>query len=58
MQLILRNYIWGTIIAKNFKIYFGYDYYMYIGINEKNIEKLKNLISEGLYLEKYELPSA
>ena len=31
---------------------------MYIGINEQNIEKLKNLIPEGLYLEKHELPSA
>ncbi len=57
VKMILREEIWGKLVAKNqFEIHFGYDYYMYFigkSLTEDIIEELKSI--EGLYIE--EMPS-
>lgn len=53
VRMILREQVWGKLVAKNqFEVHFGYDYYMYFvgeSITEDLIDKLKKI--EGLYVE-------
>lgn len=57
VSLILRNYIWCSLIKKDkMFVHFGYDYYMYIGsaiLCEKVIKQIQNL---GLFVEEFKSP--
>lgn len=58
VKMILREKIWGKLVAKNqFEVHFGYDYYMYFigeSLTEEIIEELKKI--EGLYVENMPSP--
>ncbi len=56
-RLILREYIWAKL-SYNTKMYvhFGYDYYMYIGSSLPCSEAIKDIIKEGLFVEKFKSP--
>ena len=55
-RLILREYAWAKIESKKMFVHFGYDYYMYIGLEEQYeyvIDKVKYI---GLFIEQMESP--
>ncbi len=55
-RLILREYIWCKLECSNMFVHFGYDYYMYVGMNvacDESIKKIKHL---GLFVEPFESP--
>lgn len=58
VKMILRERVWGKLVAKNqFEVHFGYDYYMYFvgeSLTEEIVEELKRI--EGLYVENFESP--
>lgn len=58
VKMILRERVWGKLVAKNqFEVHFGYDYYMYFvgeSLTEEIVEELKRI--EGLYIENFESP--
>lgn len=55
-KLILREYIWGNITSPNMFVHFGYDYYMYVGINGECSEELKEIEESGLFVEQFQSP--
>ncbi|HAP5746478.1 hypothetical protein RV03_GL002922 [Enterococcus gallinarum] len=44
MKLLLREFIWGKLTHEQLVIHFGYDYYLYIGVNKENIENVEQII--------------
>lgn len=56
-RLILRENIW-CYLKNNLSIviYFGYDYYMYIGTSVACDKAIEKVICSGLYVEQCELP--
>lgn len=58
VKLILREKVWGRLVANNqFKIHFGYDYYMYFvgeSLTDDIIEELRMI--NGLYVEEVRSP--
>ena len=56
-RFILREHIWGKLIFENqIFVHFGYDYYMYIGLDEKFEKELKKVQKLGLFAEKFKSP--
>lgn len=57
VKLLLREVVWGKLISENLVIHFGYDYYMYLGVKNINIQSVKSIINENhLYYEKKNSP--
>ncbi|PSL40889.1 hypothetical protein B0H99_10321 [Planomicrobium soli] len=58
VKMILRERVWGKLVAKNqFEVHFGYDYYMYFvgeSLTDEIVEELKRI--EGLYVENFQSP--
>ncbi|ANU13020.1 hypothetical protein [Planococcus halocryophilus] len=58
VKMILREEVWGRLVAKNqFEIHFGYDYYMYFvgeSLSEDIIEELSKI--DSLYVEDVQSP--
>lgn len=52
----LREQCWLKLIANNFFIHFGYDYYMYIGSILPNESVVEIATQHGLYCEQYPSP--
>ena len=52
----LREKCWGKLEANNFYIHFGYDYYMYMGVNivENSMQEVAKEFK--LYVESYKSP--
>jgi hypothetical protein len=57
-RLILREDVWGTLKSKTMFVHFGYDYYMYIGVNDNcNCERaIEEIEKSGLFVEEFESP--
>ncbi|HDT8158595.1 TPA: hypothetical protein RD691_002866, partial [Enterococcus faecalis] len=52
MKLLLREFVWGKLVNEQLVIHFGYDYYIYIGVNKENIEDVEQIIKRhGLFYE-------
>lgn len=56
MKDCLREKCWAKLVANDFFLHFGYDYYIYIGTNldEKMLQKLG--CQFGLFVEQYKSP--
>jgi len=54
--LILREEIWAKLISDNLFIHFGYDYYMYIGSQERLILTRRIAQKHRLFMEKMKFP--
>ncbi len=56
-RLILREEIWGKLVFdKQMFVHFGYDYYMYIGLEKKPKQALEIVEELGLFTEKFKSP--
>jgi len=56
-RLILRELIWGKLVFdKQMFVHFGYDYYMYIGLEKKPKQALNTAQELGLFTEKFKSP--
>jgi hypothetical protein len=55
-RLMLRETIGGKLINKNMFVHFGYDYYMYVGVNKEPNKALKAVRDLGLYAERFASP--
>ena len=56
-KLILRNYIWCKLEQEKMFVHFGYDYTMYIGVdNKENTNVIKNIEKSGLFVEEFQSP--
>lgn len=55
-RLILRGEIWTKLIHDNMFVHFGYDYYMYIGVNKMPSEALDISAGLGLFPENFSSP--
>jgi hypothetical protein len=56
-KLTLREIIWCKLNYKEkLFVHFGFDFYMYIGTNEENINLRKKNKKTELYIEKFESP--
>ncbi|MEQ9299725.1 MAG: hypothetical protein RIF33_14225 [Cyclobacteriaceae bacterium] len=51
VRLILREVIWMKLIAENFELSFGYDYYMYISCPELSPEIIIAIEQLGMFVE-------
>tara|TARA_B100000809_G_scaffold195617_1_gene195018 strand:+ start:286 stop:849 length:564 start_codon:yes stop_codon:yes gene_type:complete len=51
IRLILRETIWMNLIHYEFKITFGYDYYMYVECSELSTTIIKKIENLGLFVE-------
>lgn len=57
IRLILREEIWGKLVyEKEMFVHFGYDYYMYVGLQEESKQALDFIPDLGLFVEKYTSP--
>jgi hypothetical protein len=57
IKLILREKIGGQLTSQSgMFVHFGYDYYMYIGINSNHPEVISSIQNLGLYVEPFESP--
>jgi len=54
-RLALRSIIWCKLYGKQMFVHFGYDYYMYIGSNNKAESVISAIENTGLFIE--EMPS-
>ena len=52
----LREQCWLKLVAKDFFIHFGYDYYMYIGSSLPTDSVIETATHYGLYCEQYSSP--
>lgn len=55
-KLILRENIWGKLSSSNMYVHFGYDYYMYIGVEADCIKTLMKIEEDGLFVEEVMSP--
>ena len=56
-RLILREKIWGKLVfEKQIFVHFGYDYYMYIGLEKESKKALERTQALGLFTEKFKSP--
>lgn len=44
MKLLIREFIWGKLVHEQLVIHFGYDYYIYLGVNKENLENVEQII--------------
>ena len=51
IRLILRETIWMNLLNSEFKITFGYDYYMYVECSELTKSTIVNIQEMGLFVE-------
>jgi len=51
IRLILRETIWMNLINSEFKITFGYDYYMYVECSELTKSTIEKIQEMGLFVE-------
>ncbi len=57
VRLILRNCIWGTLKSDKMEVHFGWDYYMYIGLEKYDDTLMNQITPKGMYWERYVLPT-
>jgi len=57
-KLALREYIWLKIESELMVIHFGYDYYMYIGVEKFDKSLIKQFEEKGIFIESYQSPYA
>ena len=50
-RLILRETVWMNLLEPEFKITFGYDYYMYVECSELKNSTIKQIEKMGLFVE-------
>ncbi|MBP1999098.1 hypothetical protein J2Z69_000117 [Paenibacillus shirakamiensis] len=55
-KLILRNHLWGKLSMSSMFVHFGYDYYMYIGLQKECPLKLNEIRKAGLFVEPFASP--
>ncbi|MBM7706834.1 hypothetical protein JOD03_001739 [Chryseomicrobium aureum] len=56
-KLNLRDLAYCELISgDNFFVHFGYDYYMFIGVNQKYPEAIEFAMQQGLFVEEIESP--
>ena len=55
-RLVLRDIIWCKLSRDIAFLHFGWDYYMYIGTREENLEAIDFARSRGLFVEKFLSP--
>ncbi|MEG0258857.1 MAG: hypothetical protein RR595_11150 [Lysinibacillus sp.] len=56
-KMVLRNFIWCQFYSSDtFFINFGWDYYMYIGSNNKCLSAIENAANAGLFVEEFSSP--
>ena len=55
-KLVLREYVWVRLTSPQMFIHFGYDYYMYIGINYECKDILEKIEKSGLFVEQLQSP--
>lgn len=51
IRLILRETVWMNLLNSEFKIIFGYDYYMYVECSELTNSIIKRIEKMGLFVE-------
>ncbi|TLX72400.1 hypothetical protein E9993_17850 [Labilibacter sediminis] len=51
IRLILRETVWMNLLNSEFKITFGYDYYMYVECSELTSMTIKQIERMGLFVE-------
>jgi hypothetical protein len=51
IRLILRETVWMELLNSEFKITFGYDYYMYVECSELKNSTIKRIEKMGLFVE-------
>ncbi len=51
IRLILRETIWMNLLESEFKITFGYDYYMYVECSELKNSTINRIEKTGLFVE-------
>ncbi|WP_239614656.1 DUF7683 domain-containing protein [Cohnella mopanensis] len=56
-KMILRNFADCQLYSKdNFFVHFGWDYYMFIGSNQKSLTAIKFATNSGLFVEEFSSP--
>lgn len=55
-KLILRRDIWAKLESETMFVHFGYDYYMYIGVDFECEDVLSQVEKTGLFVEEFESP--
>ncbi len=57
-RLVLRETIWGKFEWHDLAyVHFGYDYYMYLGVNQECPKSTAYAVQHGLFVEDFESPS-
>lgn len=57
LKLLLRNYLWCKLIHDDeLFVHFGWDYYMYIGVEKECRQAVANIEKAGLFVEKFKSP--
>ncbi|MFD1992524.1 hypothetical protein ACFSGI_21335 [Paenibacillus nicotianae] len=55
-KLILRGYLWGKLSNSKMFVHFGYDYYMYIGLEKNDFNRFNDIENLGLFIEELDSP--
>ncbi|MFD1177721.1 hypothetical protein ACFQ3W_15625 [Paenibacillus puldeungensis] len=55
-KLILRDHLWGKLSTSSMFVHFGYDYYMYIGLQKECQLGLNEIRESGLFVEAFTSP--
>ena len=50
-RLVLRETVWMNLLESEFKITFGYDYYMYVECSELKNSTINQIEKMGLFVE-------
>ncbi len=56
LQNILRNNYWCSLESNDSFVHIGWDYYMFVGCMEKDLDIIKQTEKNGLYVEECESP--
>lgn len=55
-KLILREHLWGKLYQSTMFVHFGYDYYMYVGLQQNCELELNKIKDSGLFVELFTSP--
>ncbi|CAM4236451.1 MAG: hypothetical protein E7L01_27250 [Paenibacillus macerans] len=55
-KLILREHSWGKLSTSSMFVHFGYDFYMYIGLQKECRLGLNEIRESGLFIEAFTSP--
>lgn len=57
LKLLLRNYLWCRLAYDDkMFVHFGYDYYMYVGIEKECRDVVEHIAKAGLFIEAWKSP--